>query len=145
MGPEPMNDSPMARHANGPVNLSRAAAELLQSAHTAPAGRAGRTLVPGAGAALKQSLLALVAGRSLADHESPAAATLQVIRGVVRLTGGGQEDVELHVGDHAAIPPLRHGLDALEDAVVLVSVAHGPRAAGNPGPGDERAGGPTAT
>jgi len=80
-------------------------------------------LTPGAGAALKQTLLALAAGRSLADHESPGAATLQVLLGGVRLTAGGQEDLELHVGDHAPIPPVRHGLDALDDAVVLISVA----------------------
>jgi quercetin dioxygenase-like cupin family protein len=116
-----------ARDQSGPVNLPQAAATLLQSAKTTPAGRAGRTLTPGAGAALKQSLLALAAGRSLADHESPAAATLQVISGTVRLTGGGPHDIELRQGDLAAIPPVRHGLEALHDAVVLLSVAHGAR------------------
>lgn len=116
-----------------PVHLPRAASELLGSARSAASGRAGRTLTPGAGAPLKQSLLALVAGRSLADHESPAAATLQVVSGVVRLTGGGQADVELHAGDHAAIPPLRHGLYALDDAVVLITVAQGSREAATPG------------
>ena len=118
------------RDRSDPVNRPQAAATLLRTARTTPAGRAGRTLTPGAGAALKQSLLALVAGRSLADHESPAAATLQVISGTVRLTGGGPHDVELRAGDQAAIPPVRHGLEALEDTVVLLSVAHGPRGAG---------------
>lgn len=105
------------------INLPKAAAQLLESAQASHAGRAGHTLTPGAGAALKQTLLALAAGRSLADHESPGAATLQVLLGGVRLTAGGQEDLELHVGDHAPIPPVRHGLDALDDAVVLISVA----------------------
>jgi quercetin dioxygenase-like cupin family protein len=118
------------RDRSDPVNLPRAAAGLLQSAKNTPAGRAGRTLTPGAGAALKQSLLALAAGRSLADHESPAAATLQVISGTVRLTGGRPHDIELREGDLAAIPPVRHGLEAVEDAVVLLSVAQGPRPAG---------------
>jgi quercetin dioxygenase-like cupin family protein len=124
------------RERSGPVNLPEAAATLLQSAKTTPAGRAGRTLTPGAGVALKQSLLALAAGRSLADHESPAAATLQVISGTVRLTGGESgksPDIELRAGDHAAIPPVRHGLEALNDSVVLLTVAQGPHgaAAGN--------------
>lgn len=113
--------------ATDPVNLPRAAAGLLRSAHDSPAGRAARTLNPGAGVLLKQSLLALVAGRSLADHESPAAATLQVLTGVVRLTGGNPGGIELHEGDHAAIPPVRHGLDAVEDSVVLLTVAQGRR------------------
>ena len=118
----------MSAEINGPVNLLDASAELLETARESPAGRAGRTLVPGAGALLKHTLLALVAGQSLADHESPPAATLQVLRGVVRLTGEGAEGAELHPGDHAAIPPVRHGLQAIDDAVVLLSVAQGARA-----------------
>lgn len=107
-----------------PVNLTKAADELLRAARDAPAGRAARTLRPGTGTALTQTLLALVAGRSLGDHESPAAATLHVLSGVVRLTGGGS-DLELRPGDLAAIPPLRHGVDALDDAVMLLTVARG--------------------
>ena len=106
------------------VNLGALQDELLAAARSSHAGRAGRTLVPGAGAALKQTVLALLAGRSLADHDSPAAAALQVLCGAVRLTGGGEE-LELRPGDHAAIPPVRHGLAAAEDAVVLISVGKG--------------------
>ncbi len=108
--------------APGSVNLPSAAAELLELARTSRAGRAGRTLTPGAGAALKQTLMALVAGQSLADHDTPTAATLQVLVGAVRLTAGGTETLELYAGDHAPVPPVRHGLDAIDDAVVLISV-----------------------
>jgi quercetin dioxygenase-like cupin family protein len=108
------------------INLPDVAATLLEVARTSQAGRAGRTLIPGAGAPLKQTVMALVAGQSLADHESPGAATLQVLAGAVLLTGGG-EAMELHTGDHAAIPPVRHGLVALDDAVVLISVGQGVR------------------
>lgn len=115
---------PPAGHEQQTINLPRAAAELLDVARTSRAGRAGRTLIPGAGAPLKQTLLALLAGQSLADHDSPGAATLQVLVGAVRLTGGG-ESLELQPGDHAPVPPARHGLDALDDAVVLISVGQG--------------------
>lgn len=109
----------------GPViGLPAAAGELVGEARRARAGRAARTLTPGAGAPLKQTLLALLAGRTLADHEAPGAATLQVLAGRVRLTVGAARQ-ELGQGDLAPIPPARHGLDALDDAVVLISVAHG--------------------
>ena len=112
----------MAPPTDAVTNLPDAANALLDSARTAPAGRAGATLTPGAGVPLTQTLLALTAGQSLADHESPAAATLQVLIGDVRLTGG-DEAVELGAGDHVAIPPQRHGLLARADAVVLLTVA----------------------
>lgn len=108
-----------------PIHLPSAATQLLEVACDSHAGRAGRTLNPGAGAALKQTMLALTAGQSLADHESPTAATLQVLVGRVRLTFGNSW-VELAQGDHAAIPAVRHGLDALEDSAVLISVAQRP-------------------
>lgn len=115
--------------ASATVNLPQAAAELLEAAGEARAGRAARTLVPGAGAVLKQTLVALLDGRHLADHETPAAATLLVLVGAVRITGG-PEDIELGPGDHTPIPPVRHGLHALADAVVLISVGGTPSWAG---------------
>lgn len=126
---EAPGSAPPAGEAQPVVNLPDAAAELLEVARTSHAGRAGRTLIPGAGAPLKQTLMALVAGQSLADHESPGAATLQVLAGAVRLTGGG-EAIELQAGDHAPIPPVRHGLVALDDAVVLISVGQASRTQG---------------
>lgn len=122
---------------SGAVNLQRAAAELLQTAQASSARRAGRTLVAGAGTPLKQSLLALLDGQSLSDHESPGAATLQVVSGVVRLTAGGRDVIELRPGDLVAIPAARHGLDAVEDAVVLLSVgaASETRSPARPRPG----------
>lgn len=113
-----------------PVHLPAACEQLLESARQASSGRAARTLEPGAGAVLKQTLMALSEGRALADHESPGAATLQVLIGAVTLTGGA-EDVELRAGDHVAIPPVRHGLQATDDAVVLISVGSSPRSEGS--------------
>jgi quercetin dioxygenase-like cupin family protein len=113
----------------GVVSLPALATELLAAAESASAGRAARTLVPGAGAQLKQTVMALTAGAALADHDSPGAATLQVLKGTVRLSAG-QQEVQLDVGDYAAIPPTRHGLVAVDDAVVLITVAQ--QAAGAP-------------
>ncbi|MFD2348496.1 LuxR family transcriptional regulator [Nonomuraea ferruginea] len=60
--------------------------------------------------------------QSLAEHENPGEATLQVLRGRVRLHSGG-DSWDGMAGDLLIIPPARHSLDALEDAACLLTVA----------------------
>ena len=103
------------------TSLPAAAAELLEQARGSRAGRAARTLIPGAHAPLKQTLFALVAGQSLAEHDTPTAAALQVLLGRVRLVAAGDE-LYLGAGDYAPIPPVRHQVDSVDDAVVLLTV-----------------------
>lgn len=109
-------------------NLFTLSDGLLAQAHEAPAGRASFT-VRGHGDRLRETVIALVAGQALNDHESPGEATLQVLRGDVRITvpGGADPDVAgeeaLREGDRTDIPPVRHGLTADTDAVVLLTVA----------------------
>ena len=66
-------------------------------------------------------MIALLAGQSLEEHESPGEATLQVLRGRVRLVAG-EASQDLETGRLAAIPPARHALEAPEDSVVLLTV-----------------------
>jgi quercetin dioxygenase-like cupin family protein len=105
-----------------PVDLEQLADELLGRAREEKSGRAGRTL-PHPVDGLRQTVIALTAGASLDEHESPGSATLLVLRGSARLAAG--EDVT-SLGTHqiAPIPDQRHSLHAEEDAVVLLSVAH---------------------
>lgn len=110
-----------ASAADDVTNLPAAATELLDQARGSRAGRAARTLIPGGHAPLKQTLLALVTGQSLAEHDAPTAAALQVLVGRVRLVAG-DEELYLGAGDHAAVPPMRHHLDSVDDAVVLLTV-----------------------
>jgi quercetin dioxygenase-like cupin family protein len=104
------------------TNLPDAGRALLDQARGGRAGRAARTLLPGAHTPLKQTLLALIADQSLAEHNTPTAAALQVVTGRVRLVAG-EVALELSEGDHAAIPPARHSVEALEDSVLLLTVA----------------------
>ena len=71
---------------------------------------------------LRQTVIALRAGEELSEHENPGEATLQILHGRVRLS---TQDAEWDgmPGDYLIIPPDRHGLEAIEDCVVLLTVA----------------------
>lgn len=98
--------------------------ELLAVARTASAGRAAHTVHGGHEHRLRQTVIALVAGRRLGEHESPGEATLQVLRGSVRLHAGADTWAG-DVGDLVVIPPQRHDLEAVSDAAILLTVALG--------------------
>jgi len=68
------------------VSLTALAEDQLIVARQAHSGRAARTIHGGHEHALRQTVLALLAGRELAEHDSPGEATLQVLCGHVRLT-----------------------------------------------------------
>ncbi len=107
----------------GAFDLQAAADDLLGKARDAEdTGRAARTLTPGEGAPLKQTLMALLEGRELSDHRSPGAATLVALRGRATLTWG-QQELEVPEGHWAAIPQEVHGLRAETDLVLLLTVA----------------------
>ena len=110
------------------VDLHALAEELLGEATSAHAGRAGRTL-PHPVDGLRQTVIALRSGAELSEHESPGAASLQVLSGAVRLVAGAGT-IALGAGLIAPIPDERHSVAADEDSVVLLSVAVPQRAQG---------------
>jgi quercetin dioxygenase-like cupin family protein len=102
--------------------LSTVADEQLELAGAANSGRSAVTVYGGREHDLRQTVIALTAGRRLGEHESPGEATLQVLRGQVRLHADG-ETWEGAAGDYLLIPPARHDLEAVTDCVVLLTVA----------------------
>lgn len=104
------------------TSLTTLADEHLATARSASAGRSAHTLYGGQAHELRQTLIALAGGRSLGEHESPGEATLQVVRGRVRIHADS-ETWEGTEGDHVVIPPVRHDLEAVEDSAVLLTVA----------------------
>lgn len=108
-----------ARHAE-PVHLPTEAGALLEQARQANAGRAARTLTPRQDATMTQTLLALTAGQSLNEHANPGMATLLVLRGRIRLHAG-DEAVEADESGWLPIPPQPHSVEALDDAVMLLT------------------------
>ena len=105
-----------------PVSIHQAMTEHLAKAQESPQGRSSHTLVGGHDRRLRQTLIALLDGQELSEHESPGEATLMVLRGRVSLgTSTGEQVVGAH--ELAEIPTERHNLSALEDSVVLLTVA----------------------
>jgi quercetin dioxygenase-like cupin family protein len=115
--------SPTAREVNvQKISLTALAREHLKMAMQAPAGRSAHSVYGCHEHVLRQTLIALQAGQRLDEHENPGEATLQVLLGRVRLASPTAA-WDGCTGDHLIIPDDRHSVEALEDSVVLLTVA----------------------
>jgi quercetin dioxygenase-like cupin family protein len=104
------------------LSLDALAREQLEAARRSTAGRAAHTVVGGHEHVMRQTVIALLTDRSLAEHLSPGEATVHVLLGRVRIVSG-DDAWEGRRGDLLIVPPDSHSLEALEDAVVLLTVA----------------------
>jgi quercetin dioxygenase-like cupin family protein len=102
-------------------SLTAWARTRLDAARSASSGRASRTVYGGHEHALRQTVIALSAGQELNEHENPGEATLQVLQGRVELRAG--DVATAHRKDLLIVPEARHSLAAVDDSVVLLTVA----------------------
>lgn len=103
------------------TSLTALARTELETASRAASGRGARTIYGGHEHRLRQTLIALRAGRTLADHDNPGEATLQVITGRILLRAGDDSWSGWN-GDLIVMPPGVHSVEAVEDSVVLLTV-----------------------
>jgi quercetin dioxygenase-like cupin family protein len=103
-------------------SLTALARQQLKLARAASSGRSAQTVYGGHEHALRQTLIALAAGRRLDEHDSPGEATVHVLHGRVRLVAGDL-GWEGSPGDLIVVPLSRHALEALEDSAVLLTVS----------------------
>jgi quercetin dioxygenase-like cupin family protein len=108
------------------ISLDATAREQLAAAHRSDAQRASTTVIGGHERVMRQTVVALVAGATMAEHDNPGEATLIVIDGRVRVDADG-ETWEARTGDLLEIPQSRHSLHALEDSAVLLTAVPKPR------------------
>ena len=103
-------------------SLTAQTREQLKAARQASSGRSAKTVYGGHEHRLRQTLVALVGGQALKEHENPGEATVHVLHGRVRLAAG---DVSWDgsPGDLLIVPDSVHSLEALEDSAVLLTVA----------------------
>lgn len=103
-------------------SLTALARQQLELAKAASSGRSSSTVYGGHELVLRQTVIALASGQSLHEHENPGEATVHVLHGKVRL-GAGETTWDGSSGDLLIVPNARHSLEALEDAVMLLTVA----------------------
>ena len=110
------------------ANLSVLAQSHLDAARASDHGRSAEMLLHDG--PLRQTLIALVAGTELAEHNSPHAASLQVLVGRLRVTG--EETAAFVAGEVVLLTHLRHAVLAEEDSVFLLTTVTGVEPAAEP-------------
>ena len=104
------------------ISIEALARQQLKSATTTVSGRAADTVFGGHEKALRQTVIGLVAGSQLSEHENPGESTIYVLRGRVRMLVG-EVAWEARTGDLLIVPDARHSLEAIEDSAILMTVA----------------------
>ena len=104
------------------LSLTAVAREQLAGAQRASSGRSAHTVYGGHEHVLRQTVIALVAGQKLDEHENPGEATVHVLHGRVRLDAG-DDSWEGSTGDLIIVPGSRHSLEAVEASTILLTVA----------------------
>lgn len=103
-------------------SLTAVARQQLKHAGTATSGRSSQTIYGGHAHSLRQTVVALTAGQSLAEHETNGEATLLVLSGTLILIAGTSE-WKGSAGDLLVVPKVRHSVKAVDDVAFLMTVA----------------------
>jgi quercetin dioxygenase-like cupin family protein len=104
------------------ISLDALARQQMGLAATAGGGHTADTVFGGHEKVLRQTVIGMIAGARLAEHENPGEATVLVLHGRVRLSAADLSR-EANRGDLLVVPDSRHSLQALEDSAVLLTVA----------------------
>ncbi|WP_129336981.1 cupin [Cellulomonas endophytica] len=118
------------------ADLADLARRHLEAAHRDEHGRSAELVLHDG--VLRQTVIALRAGAELGEHNSPHAASVQVLHGSVTVTG--TRTSPLRAGQLAVLEHARHSVRAEEDAVFLLTTVTGldPRDVPAEGPSRDR-------
>lgn len=101
------------------ANLTELAASHLDMARTDERGRSAEVVAHDG--PLRQSVIALKEGARMAEHNSPPAASLQVLQGRVRVEFEDEMQGEVGAGELWSLTHVRHSVVALTDSVFLLT------------------------
>jgi quercetin dioxygenase-like cupin family protein len=104
------------------ISVEALARQQMKQAATAGGQHTADTVYGGHEKVLRQTVIGMIAGARLAEHENPGDATVLILHGRVRLSTAGAS-WEAARGDLLIMPEGRHSLDALENSAVLLTVA----------------------
>lgn len=105
------------------LSIRALARQELKRAASAEGGRTAETILGGHEKVLRQTVIGMVKGAVLHEHESPGEGSVQVLVGRVRLSAGNDLSWEGSAGTILILPDSRHSLEALEDSALLLTVA----------------------
>lgn len=103
-------------------SLTAVARQQLKIASTATSGRSSQTIYGGHANSLRQTVVGLSAGQSLAEHDNAGEATLLVLSGTLTLISGSNQ-WKGSTGDLLVVPKARHSVMAVDDVAFLLTVA----------------------
>lgn len=100
------------------MDVHQLAQDQIALAHEDPHGRSAQIVVHDG--PLRQTVIALTKGTRLAEHNSPPAGSILVLRGTVDVSTADKVET-LPTGFLATLTHDRHGVEALSDAALLLT------------------------
>lgn len=104
------------------TSLTALARGEMAAASSASSGRSSKTVFGGHEKVLRQTVVALRAGQQLGEHDNPGESTVFVLSGRIMLKAA-ESSWSGWIGDLLIIPDAPHSIEALEDSVMLLTVA----------------------
>lgn len=103
-------------------SLAALGREHLETAHRVDSGRSASTVYGGHENVLRQTVIALAAGQEMDDHLNPGEATVLVLSGRICLVAETKKWEGRNL-DLIVVPPGVNSVQALEDSVLMLTVA----------------------